>query len=1302
MADTMPLSGPAFGTIDTGASPPVLPTQWQASETRLKREESTRPSDYLQSMLRQDGIIDGAMGALVGSQFQPQQGYFVGSDSDYEGLKKDLWPEHIAELYKAVSPTHAVYLKGRLMDKQTDMVRLGDLGVPGTIGRFAMGLLAPDNLVWALTGGWAARGVQMARNAGLSQTGKALASAEARAAAGKAPAVAAGIALGAAENTAYEALRQAVNFEDSNLQLAEAFLFGGAFTAPFAFAGARRAGTMQAAAEREVATLRAFKKVEDGQELAPHEAKILRETVEVNAAMRDLEAGRIDEATFDARVDKALAIEPTPAGRVADGAAGVVERPADASPGTFARTLKERKAANDEILKDTARQQEVSDLWQALRTTKAESPAPTAAARQVSAALDLEDPRIVAAKAEAEAPPPVEGAAPPAPDVPAVPAAVAVPEPLEQIPPADSFVGREVSFQHKDGSTIEGKVTGISPATGRLIVEDTYTGRKVSVAHTEVDQYVPMSEAPEGFLPGSIGAAQISKIADVATQRTAMAKMRFDYFAILNGSTNEQVRELSFRLVKDAIQVDGKVAQAWTASEYKKHLQRTIGGDFHRRLGEAFSRAVELGGIGPLQRGKFQDLFMELVSRETRGDWTVKANHKAIHPAIAEGAKAMRDAYARALEEMQRAGVLGADAVPANDLYVNRQWRFDKIRDAIAKHGEDRVVALLARSINVPGHIGDLDKARRFLNTVRKLEYSTAAQNIALQPRDMATLRSELAQHGLTPDEVNDLVDVMFDARAAASSADSGQMGHLKFRFDIDETMAENGPNGVLRIQDLFENDARALIDTYLNSVGGHVGLAKAGIRSSADWQVALKAIQEEPGAMNDPKLGKELEYLEDLHRNITGRPMSTADFSYTARVAQAVRGLTRSITLGQLGITAAFEMHKAMAMFGVRAMLQGMPSFAGFLRALRKGYIPEKGLAEDIMMMTGFGNEMAASYARALELEGGFAGGTVSRWEHWANKASHVTDILSGNASFTSMTRHLSAMGATRQAFEVATGARKLTAAEKRRWVGQGVSDNPAVVNGQALPGTSDLEAMLGGLKDHAVVGPDGRLEGIRFEDWQANDRGSYETFQLFLSRQVRDAIQDHDIGETMPWMHTVIGKMFAELKTFMLVAHAKNFAKNLEYRDATSLNLLMVGMLSESLAYSLQTAVNFPDELDKRLTAERIAQAVASRMSMGGFSSVIAATGYHVLTGGDPLFGDGITANTDTRLAFKPPSAVTMQKLINAPATLSGLLGTDVTTQREARDLLTMLPGSRLIGVPATIRYLTEGLPKTDPEKP
>jgi hypothetical protein len=143
-------------------------------------------------------------------------------------------------------------------------------------------------------------------------------------------------------------------------------------------------------------------------------------------------------------------------------------------------------------------------------------------------------------------------------------------------------------------------------------------------------------------------------------------------------------------------------------------------------------------------------------------------------------------------------------------------------------------------------------------------------------------------------------------------------------------------------------------------------------------------------------------------------------------------------------------------------------------------------------------------------------------------------------------------------------------------------------------------------------------------------------------------------------------------------------------------------IGFIGEALAYMTQTAINYPNELDTRLTPDKIATAAAFRMSSLGTASMLAETGYNVLSGGDSLVQPGMTANTDTRSFLNTPSLIVAKRLLNAPSTIGGLtLGTDVTTKREVKDVLGALPFGSLYGIKGAANYWANTFPTSDPTK-
>lgn len=1332
---------------------PAPQPSYDAALARQKRAESVSFSDAAGAIWRQDGLIDGVAAELAANGMEVDPSYNVFQDPAWEDLTKGVSDEFIPYLYSAHSAAHARFLKDRLLQKQDDLAKLDTLGFVGNVGRFAMNAAMPESWVAAVTGGIAARGVVALRTARAARGLSGLAGAElsagqraAQAAAAARPgAVGAGVGLGAAENAAYEYLRQRVNFEDDSAAIAEAGLLGAAFTAPFALAGARAQRRIATVAEREHQVLKALKDADEGKQLTPEQGKLISETKANLDRIDDLISGRIDTETYvDSFGELVGPVEPPDVwmkrygSRVAADAQEIIERAgwtqknppvriprrkAEPSPmpesqaelaaaarqadaaraaagatpvrGTLADQLAAVKAELTARKDAEARALAGQQIDEAARTEKQRAMDDAFAAEEAKRNAEIEAAYNQRELQDAEG----QSAQPAADTAPVQPVASAAPA----APTAESFVGRTVRFLDKNGEDVEGKVEKVSP-TGRLLVRDPYDGNLKAVAHTDVDLWDLPAEG-SGFLKGSVGSGQIAPIENPADALSAMNQgipvpgtkgkvrvpVRLDFFSIFNRSESLEVRRLGYKLVKDAIQNSNTEAQPMTASERRTRLLRTIGKQYHHDFREAVREARKAGKVPMWKAKQFNAEFSALVSRLGRGDQTAL---EGLPPGVASQVKAAQQAMRKALDgflaEAKRYNVKGAADIPPNENYVPRVWHHGHLRDAEALHGKDSIIRLIADSIRDTKYANDpevrLKKAASFYKVVRRLEFNDALDNVHLLGRDMGTLRQELDARGLTPQEIDEVVDTMFEVKENANG-DSGQAAQLRFRFDLDETVKLETKAGVLRLSDLLENDSRILMDRYGASMAGHAGMASVGFDSVANFNAAIKRIMDDAieKGLDTERVAREVEYLKDVHRNILGKPMSTADFSYTNRAATAVRGYTRSVMLGQLGVAAAFEMKQAIALMGMRAFIQQMPTFRGFLTAIRQGHLPDEGLSKQVRLMTGWGNEMAASYARDGEIESGMAGGALTRFERFANTASHATDVISGNSSFTSLTRQVSARMAMQNFADFAHGRAALDDKLMRRWVGQGIDK-------------AEADAVLKDFKAYTDMDGD-TLAGIRYEDWQLEEPETYDKFMLFVDRQVRDSIQDQDVGETMPFMHTTLGKMFAELKTFFLVAHAKNFLKNAEYRDMTALQVWMIGFMGEALAYSMQTSINYPGDTD-RLSPDRIALGAFSRMSAAGFLPFLIESGHRLLTG-ESFFQEGSTTNTDVR-SLVPPSLVLAGRAVGAPATgLQALLGTDVTTSKEFKDAVTTLPLSNTWGVRALVNWFADGLPKSDPSK-
>jgi hypothetical protein len=782
----------------------------------------------------------------------------------------------------------------------------------------------------------------------------------------------------------------------------------------------------------------------------------------------------------------------------------------------------------------------------------------------------------------------------------------------------------------------------------------------------------------------SVGAARVDpneRIASLADQPTAMTHLgkvpiRWDFYTHFNKSDNPVFRFLGNKLVKDAIGNDAHEAQGWTASELKSQYRRTLEGGFHLEARRAFDDAAKVRGMNFFKKRAAVDQFYSDISRVVRGDTEVLKANPDIAPQLQRAAKAQTDFYGEMHRRMVEAGVEGAENIPANAQYVNRVWKQDNIREAFAKHKEQMYEAI-GRAIKLDGVTGEAAtaKAKGFMDAVMKLEFSHAMQDIHLYAKDMVTLREELANSGLKDHEINSLVDLMFDRRGSGEG-DAGQAGPLKYRLALNENHAERMADGsVFRISDLFENDSRLLAGRYMNSMGGHLALAEVGIKSRAQFMAKMREAEQYHGenamTSGSGKYNRVKQMMQDVYDNITGRPMSTQSFNRGDRVLGAMRAWTRSAMLGQLGIPAALEMKNAIGLTSMRAFTQHMPTFGKIIRSMQAGHPPPEGLEAAIHHLTGHGLEHVSAYARQHEITDFSYDKGLTRFENFSGKLSHAVDHLSGNSSATAATRMMSARMAIQKHIDFAMGKTEMTAKQRERMTHNGV-------------GTDDQPDVHAALKKYTEM--DGnKVDNVDYEKWSREAPETYSKFQLLLSREVRDMIQDHDLGETIPFMHTTVGKIFSELKTFVLVGHAKQFLKSLHYRDSTTAVQWMYSFAGAALEYSLQNSINYahdPDKLAQRLSPSAIALGAVSRMAVLGLMPQVMDTAYQPLSGGQSLFANG-TANTDNRNIFLTPSMIEGARL----ATLAQVTGsvvnpfsTNTITQKEMHDALGAIPGGNL----------------------
>lgn len=1287
MADISPIdSAVSAARADIQAAPSTIPVtqqtpypqdQFSQVQDKQARDASTTKTDILGAEWRQDSWISGAIDHYAGAQLAPDENYNPYRDDDtHKALVEGVWPQFQDQLTQASSAGQAAWLKQNILEKQDDLTKLGDLDGAGKAGRFAAGMafgfVDPINLAAMAASGGTSLLVRGAATAARVAEGANVVS--------RLTPIASGLGTAGILGVATEKLRQNYNFEDDSMGVLTAGLTSMAFAAPFIGLHAHEQARVAKTAGLEKQAIDVMTKQQAGVPITDAESATLKQYSETLKKATDVEAGRADPSTFVGPAEGRPRVKFTDEQR-------------KAYEDAFAQHDAEQAAKKETDLtgvEQSGNTQRVEDVLGAVHGPDSEPNA-----MQVAFAKALgKKPEEIAPKVKA-----------PVPDAPWA----GEHEAPKKVWWDDGTGINEGDVQEHNLKT--GDLTVADPDTGAVSTVNTHDLHELSPGKTKAPAYDNPADHSVFGMADSIGAARVDPsehIQSLAEQPTAMTHLgkvpiRWDFYTQINQSGNPHLQFLAHKLIKDAIGNDTHEAQGWTASELKAQFRRTMEGAFHVEAQHALDGIAQTRKLNIFQKTAYKDQFYNDLTKVARGDVDILKANPDIAPHLQKAAKGLTDFYTDMRRKMLDAGVEGADGIPDNPQYVNRQWKQDNIRDAFRAYG-NQMYEVIGRALKLEGVSGDAAtaKAKGFMDAVMKLEFSHALQDINLHARDLVTLREELTNSGLKDHEINSLVDLLFE-RKAGDAGDTGNPGPLKYRMALDENHMERMEDGsVFKVSDLFENDSRNLSGRYMNSMGGHLALAEVGIKSRAEFARRMKAAEDHQAdnsmTTGAAKFNRAKQLTQDAYDNITGRPMSTQSFNRLDRILNGMRAFARSAMLGQLGIPAALEMKNAVGLTSMRAAMQHMPTFAKIIRSFQAGHPVPEGMDRVVHALTGHGLEHVSAYSRQHEIADGtydhgltWSDRMITKFENGTAKLSHAVDYLSGNSFVTAATRKMAAIMSIQKHVDYATGKIAMTDSLRERMTHNGV-------------GTDDQPTIHDALKKYATL-DDGKIDNLDYEKWSKESPESYSKFQLLISREVRDQIQDHDLGETIPFMHTTVGKIFSELKTFVLVGHAKQFLKSMHYRDSTTAVQWMYSFVGAALEYSFQNSVNFAGDqetLQKRLTPQAIAMGAVSRMSVLGMLPNLMDTAYQPISGGQSLFNG--TANTDNRNIFLTPSMIMGARL----ATLTQVAGSSVNpfstntiTQKNMQDALYAIPGGNLFGMRNLNNYVSSSFPKFAPRQ-
>ncbi|WP_422049734.1 hypothetical protein [Shimia sp.] len=753
---------------------------------------------------------------------------------------------------------------------------------------------------------------------------------------------------------------------------------------------------------------------------------------------------------------------------------------------------------------------------------------------------------------------------------------------------------------------------------------------------------------------GSMGAARVPQEPDLSAAeivaadsagapKAALSGARIDRSSVLKSSESDIMRRLGGGLVEDGVgNADGSTNR-FSVSEKVNREERVRMGRFYRTYNSAYRDWLKDQGKrlfwqhGVNERSEFNRQVSLAVRRE------IDAPN---NPHVAKVAGQMKKEFADLLEFGKQMGIRGFDEIKANNNYMVRRHRIDRLDDLVKEFGGGTMNRMIAESIRKanrkwrnanPGRASAVDEidyetslkiASAYVKSIRSRRYGEFNLNRALAGQDMETLKMMLDDAGMSAEEITRISDKV---RFTQDSGETGRIASAKWRLDLDETHSmkmyplNGGEPRVVRMEDFLENDAEMLFGQYVRSVtaAGHmedflkefrVRDAEGNLPAHAPSFETVKGyIAKEAGekGLSAKKLNAEMRTLDNTYKLVHGIPIEGASNFRTAQ--RMLRDYNFSRIGGQLGVAQLAEMGNIMGNGGLRVLLQNIPALRKIYANAKTGEFSDEFLSE-IEAVWGFGTDLERMNMSAMFDEAGAVeqASNLQRLDHGLQRAKRMTVVGSGMGHVNMALQRLNARVLVQRFMDDATGRR-------------GISDNRLRVMGVSEDMHGRIQEQMRKHVDQSRGMLGKKVKRINIEKW--DDLDAKNAFINGVDRWAKKSIQENDIGNMPDFMSYELGKTIGQFRSFMMAAYVKQTLAGIHNRDWETFSAFTTSMFFGGLFYAAQQNINSigrddrEDFLEQRLNPQALAEASFQRAA---FSSVIPLafdTGREAF-GLDPIF--------------------------------------------------------------------------------
>lgn len=629
-------------------------------------------------------------------------------------------------------------------------------------------------------------------------------------------------------------------------------------------------------------------------------------------------------------------------------------------------------------------------------------------------------------------------------------------------------------------------------------------------------------------------------------------------YTTLDHSENQAFRGLNDILHETG---QGQSNQEHTAAAFQHFFLNKIRSAERNRYDVGYLSWAKEQGMGTVQA------LMDVGNRKAL--FNTEVYLKVVDPSrsASEGvtlaAEGHRDAMSLALELRKKAGEMGWSDIQDSRAYMPVIFESTAVVHLVSKHGEDLVRGLISKSyqegkFHLKAKAADkLAEMQIRRSRAHQLSGSQVFKNVVAESERKDFIK-DLKEAGVPEEHIMTFLEDQEHAQLLDNISN-----RAKFSLGLNPITEHQG----VRMVDLLYTDTSMLTQNYYRESAGGAALAKMGFKSYEHAHRVVNAAEDvglRSGA-NAARNKEEADMIRDTLKLMYGKSLDLDPNGTFAVTSRRLRGIAANRSLGMMGFASFPEAARAITHLGLGTVLRNVPAVAIFRnKSARVGATSMGELSEPVL--------------RGIERQFGYIGD-----DPWLAPLHIRGDEMLVQDSASKIGRVLdNALAVGGNVNSIASGFRAIQGglekivmrgiSEKVVSMAEGKMPFPAQMAGEVGWSPQFLSDLQRFVQDNPKV-DNFKGQSISVLNFEKMPEEMLDTLLIGMQRIRGRIVQQNFIGDSSVWMHSSIGKVLTQFKSFSIISVEKQLIHDLRGDKIKAAQTLMWSSLLGYVAYNVRT---------------------------------------------------------------------------------------------------------------------------------